>query len=227
MINKTKTYLVLNACGSPVAVNTRNESFLIPGGTDAAPGTYPFTIDEITQINSGSNIFRIGILRFEPEYESDIYEELRIRDWKNILKNEDIENMLLHPTIESLQRIIDIDNDMYFERVYGIYIGMKNANYAIPGNTQSVLNAKNKEMKAGKYHSAIKLKKPEVKEIDPEVEDLKAQLEGMKKLLAETIAKQQNSAAEVKSADEPEKKASPKSRSATPASRKKTGTKKK
>ena len=186
MINKTKTYLVLNYNGSRVAVNTRNESFIIPGGTEDEPGSYPFSIDEITQINAGSQIFKIGVLRFEPQFEADIYEELRIRNWENILRNEEIEQIILHPTLEGLQRIVDIDNDMYFERVYGTYVGLKNANYAIPGNSKTVIEAKNKEMKAGRYRSAIKLKKAEENKIDPEVEALKEQVKRLEAMLAKT-----------------------------------------
>jgi hypothetical protein len=36
MLDKNKTYLVLNYNGSPVAVSTRHESYIIPGGSSPA-----------------------------------------------------------------------------------------------------------------------------------------------------------------------------------------------
>ena len=183
MIDKSNTYLVLNYCTSPVAVATRDDSFIIPGCTDDSPGSYPFSIEEIIQINAASPIFKVGYLFFEEAYAKDIYETLRIRDWENILKEPDVEDIILHPTIEKLQKIIDIDNDFYFERVYGIYIGLRNANYAIPGNSKTVFETRHKELKNGKKKSAITLEKKEVVD-NPEVAALKKELEELKKSLA-------------------------------------------
>ena len=90
-MDKTKTYLVLNYSTSPVGIRTRNDSFVIEGGNSDEPTSMPFTLDEIIQINSGSRVFTSGLLRFEKEYEKDIYEELRIRDWQNIMTDEEIE----------------------------------------------------------------------------------------------------------------------------------------
>lgn len=187
MLNRNKTYLVLNPCGSPVAVSTRTDGYIIPGGTYQSPGTLPFSIDEIIQINSGSPVFKTGCLFFEPEYEKDIYEELRIRDWKSILREPDIEDIILHPTIEKLQKIIDIQSDLYFERVYGVYIGMKNANYAIPGNVQSVFTMRHKEFKTHKIKSGIVLKQKQDEE-NKEVEALKEQLASMQAMIDKLTA---------------------------------------
>lgn len=219
MINKTKTYLVLNPCASPVAVSTRDGSYIIPGGSHDVPGSYPFSIEEIIQINSGSPIFRTGFLYFEPEYEKDIYAELRIRDWENILRDTDIEDIILNPTIEKLQKIIDIDSDFYFERVYGIYIGLKSANYAIPGNVQTVFNTRHKELKNGKRKSNIVLTKKETNK-DDEVEALRAQLEEMKQMMATLTAEK----AEAKNSSDKDDTAKPKTESSAKSTKTRTST---
>lgn len=189
MISKTKTYLVLNPCSSPVVAATRNDSFTIPGGTKNTPGSWPLSIDEIIQINSGSPLFKTGYLYFEPEYEAEIYEELRIRDWKSILREDDVEDIILNPTVEKLQRIVDIDSDFYFERVYGIYIGLKNANYAIAGNVQTVFTARHREFKNGKKKSGIVLTRKETTGNNAsEVEELKARLHEMEEALKKMTA---------------------------------------
>lgn len=182
MLQKNKTYLVLNPNPSGVAVSTRHESYLIPGGTEEAPGTWPFSVDEIIQINANSIAFKAGCLFFEPEFEEDIYKELRIYNWRDILRNKDIEDIILYPTREKLQRIVDIDNDFVFERAYGVYVGLKSANYGISGNVQTVFNTRHKEFKAGKRKSAIVLsEKPSAD--NAELEEMRAKLAAMEEMV--------------------------------------------
>lgn len=159
MVDKNETYLVLNYCSSPVAINTRHESHLIEKGSRDNPSSQLFTFDEILQINSSSPVFKIGLLRFEKEFEEDLYEELRIRDWKDILTDEELEDIILHPTIETLSKILAIENELYFERAYGVYIGLKNASYPITKNVETVMAARRKEFKNKKYKTTISLEK--------------------------------------------------------------------
>lgn len=156
-ISKTKTYLVLNYSSSPVAVKTKYESLLVPAGTRSEPGALPFGIDDIQTINSNSPTFKIGLLWFEEEYASDIYEELRIIDWKDILTDEQIENIILNPTMESLQRILNIENEAYFERVRGVYMGLKNAGYDISNRVEKVIEPRRLEFVKKQRKSQIKL----------------------------------------------------------------------
>lgn len=180
-MDRNKTYLVLNYCNSPVAVETRSESYIINGGSREEPSSMPFSLDEIFQINSNSPVFKTGILRFEKEYEKEIYEEIRIKDWQNIMTDEEIEAIILHPTITSLQKIIDIQSDMYFERIYGIFIGLINANFPVRENVKTVMSARRKEFKHNQRVSKIILTKQdtpsngdeEVKRLQKEIEDLK------------------------------------------------------
>ena len=216
MLNKTKTYLILNPCSSPVAISTRDDSFIVPGGTKDAPGSLPFSIDEIIQINAGSPVFKTGCLYFEEEYEADIYNELRIRNWKDILREEDVEDIILNPTIEKLQKVLDIESDFYFERLYGIYIGMKNANYAIPANVQTVFSMRHKEFKNGKRKSGIVLTKKESAE-SSEVAELKEKLKKMEQMMARLAAVKEAVAEPAQEQKPVEKK--------KPATRKRTTTK--
>ena len=156
-ISKTKNYLVLNYNTSPVAVSTKHDSFMIAGGSRTEPTTMPFTIDEIVAINSGSPVFRIGLLFFEPEYQEDIYQELRIDKWRDILRDEDIEHILLEPTVESLQKFLDIDNDAYFERVRGVLAGLKSVGADVSTNVEKVVSGRYKELCNRKRRSEIRL----------------------------------------------------------------------
>lgn len=194
-LERAKNYLVLNYNPSAVAVRTRFESYLIPGGTQAEPASMPFNLDEIAAINSGSNAFKIGLLWFEPEYEEEIYNELRITNWRNILTDDDIKDILLNPTMEGLQKVIDIDVDAYFERVRGIFVHLRNTGADISTKVETVINGRYKELVNRKRESAIRLApvapKENPSEMRKQVEEMKAQLSEMEELKRQLAAMQE------------------------------------
>lgn len=191
-ISKTKNYLVLNYNPSPVAVRTKHESFLVPGGTQESPGTLPFTIDEISAINSNSVAFKIGLLRFEERDQTDIYAELRLDGWKDILTDKEIEDFLLNPTLEGLQKIIDIQNDAYFERVRGVFSGLKSAGADLSTKVETVITKRYKELMDHKRASEIRLTpvsdKKETDATKAELEAMRAQMAQMQDMLAKLQA---------------------------------------
>lgn len=199
-ISKTKNYLVLNYNPSPVAVSTKHDSFLIAGGTREEPTTMPFTIDEIAAINSGSPVFKIGLLFFEPEDQEDIYQELRIDKWRDILRDEDIENIILDPTTEGLQKFLDIESDAYFERVRGVFAGLKSIGTDLSTNVEKVINGRYKELSARKRKSEIRLTpitpttpdselQNTVKEQAAAMDDMREQMRAMQEMLAKFMSK--------------------------------------
>ena len=228
-LERAKNYLVLNYNPSAVAVRTKHDSFLVPGGTKSEPASLPFTIDEIAAINSGSNAFKIGLLWFEPEYQEDIYRELRLDNWQNILTDDEIESIILHPNMEGLQRFLDIESDAYFERIRGVFVGLKNAGADISTKVAAVVNGRYKELVARKRKSEIRLTpvapkenpaemRKQVEEMKAqlgEMEELKRQLAAMQEMMAGMTAKNQDAekaapAQEAdKAADEPVKQAKP------------------
>lgn len=212
MLDKNKTYLVLNYNGSPVAVSTRHESYIIPGGSSESPSSMPLSVDEIVQINSNSNVFKMGLLWFEEEFQEELYKECRIRNWKDILTDSEIEDIILHPTLEKLERLLSIENEQYFERCYGIYIGLKNSNHSIKQNVENVMLARRKELRNRKYKTGILLTKKEASTVNEELlketqeknEKLTHEVDELKAMVAQLLAAQQNTApatAETKNVD--------------------------
>lgn len=217
-ISKTKNYLVLNYSASPVGISTKYDSFLVPGGSLESPGSLPLTFDEIAVVNSKSPVFKIGLLRFDPEYEAELYEALSVPGWKEILTEEQIQDALTNPTMESSQKILDIENDAYFERVRGVMIGLRNAGVDIPGKIERMIEQRRLELVRRQRKTEIKLVPNEPEKPAPsqkEFDDMKAQLAAMQEMMAKLMG---NSAAK-ESAQEPkvETKSEP---SAKPAARK-------
>ena len=183
-MSKEKTYLVVNEGTSPVAIATRFDSFMIAG-----KNSLPLSMDEIHQINVNSNAFKIGLLFFEPEYEEEIYDYLRIRNWKEILHNDDIQEMLERPTAESMTRILSIEDPCYFERIRGVYTMMKNTGISFSSNVDKIIKARRKEFIERKYHTSISVNevKDSAKKSVP-AEEFEAYKEAMEKKMAELMS---------------------------------------
>lgn len=190
-ISKTKNYLVLNYGHSPIGVSTRHENYLIPGADGDVPASLPLTIDEIQVINSNSPVFKVGMLRFEEKDEKDIYEELRILDWQSILTDKDIEDILLNPDAESLQRLVSIESEPYYERVRGVYMGLKSAGAAISLNVSNAIEARREELLRHKRTTDIRVTaNPDGQNkvaSSEEVDDLKRQLAEMQEMMAKMM----------------------------------------
>ena len=200
-LNKNRTYLVLNYGSSPVAISLKNSSVLIPGGSFESPAMYPLELDEIYYVNNISRVFKNGTLFFEDEFQEAIYEELRLDDWRDILRNEQIESILLNPTVDGLERITAIKDAMYFERIYGIFTGLKNAGYALSSSVENVLKTRAREFADKKLVTGIVLRDMDVQpaakqnaqmeEMQKQIDTLMAQIKEM----SETKPEQQQEAA--------------------------------
>lgn len=146
-INENKLINVLNYNENPVAIKTHVREYLCQSAEHDAPSITPLTFSEIESLNSNSNAFKIGTLRFPTEIEKDVYEALRITDWEEILTNKDIEDIILHPSLSGLTKLIEIKNVQLFERVRGVFFSLKNTNqYDISTRVERIVNARYKEL---------------------------------------------------------------------------------
>lgn len=178
-INKDKTYFLYNYGGSAVSVTTKTGSYLLQGGTKDSPFVMPFSYDEIATINATGCALKCGLVFPSEDEKQTVYEEIcHIIDWQNILTNDEIEDVLLNPTAEGLQKIVDIKNELYFERVYGIYISLVNAMEDVRPKVKAVVEARMNEFQNKQRVSKIVVK--DIKEtqsasVNEEIERLREQ----------------------------------------------------
>ncbi|MGR6760424.1 hypothetical protein ACU1JV_01080 [Paenibacillus sp. T2-29] len=140
----------------------------------------------------------------------EIYEKLSIRDYKDILTNQDIKNIILRPTKEGLTKLIKIQSASLFERVRGLVIQLENTNfYDISTRVKSLIEERYKELYSGKRISEISIissygENPVDKQINnPSVDDNKvSQLE---KEIAELKALLLSQASQQEEQSEPDK----------------------
>jgi len=187
-----KTYELYNYRFSPVCVKIKNDGFVIsPCDNNGNPSTFPVELDDIRYIHSSTNAFKIGLLRFAPEDEQELYEDvLKMHDWRKLLTVDEIKGILEKPTVEGLQKLLDIENITQFDEVRGLLLWMTGRGIDIPTRVSKLIERRYKELQSGKYKSAIKVT-PKETSSDSQAEEiaaLKKQMAEMAKLLAEATA---------------------------------------
>ena len=135
------------------------------------------------------------MVQFEDKDKEEIYSALHFSDWKNIITNAEIKDILLNPTIEGLQKIIGVTNKSVFDRIRTIFVGLKeNPDNDISNRVIKIMETRENEFKRGIYKSQIILKpkdasekaisKDEIDAIKEQNAMLMNQLAEMQKMLA-------------------------------------------
>ena len=128
-----------------------------PSIDGVTPTVIPLTMDEVKYGNN-SNAFKNGTLFFEERQEADVYEALNISNWKDILKNKDIRNIMLHPTYDGLSKILAIEDGTMFERVRGVYHKLlSEGTHDISVRVEQIIQTRYKELINGHTKTAIRL----------------------------------------------------------------------
>ncbi len=177
-----KQYIVYNYNSSPVTVATRYDSYIIPAGTKDEPATFPLTMDEIRFINNTSGVFKYGILWFDDAIASEIYENLRIRNYDKILTDEQIEDCLTDPTADKLNIIVGVTSDVLFNRIRGIYMRIKNTT-GLSSKVSEVVERRYREIRDKKFTSSMEVQNAAASQ-NNEVNALRRQVEELKKMVS-------------------------------------------
>ena len=123
---------------------------------------------------------------------------LNIANWENILTNNEIKEILLNPTIEGLQKIIDITNVSIFDRVKTIFVSLKeNTDNDISNRVIKIMETREQEFKRGIYKSQIVLKPKDVPEKTVSNDEINA-IKEQNTMLMEQLAEMQKMIASLK-----------------------------
>lgn len=173
------------------------------------PTEFIMPLNELIYLNGNSPVIKDGTLFFYDEDEEEIYKALKINNYKNILKDTDYQEIILNPTVEGLQKIIDIVDSSIFERVRTILFRLKLQNgFSVSSKVENLINARFVELQNRKRNSEIKIvehdvqsKKIATKEIEDMKQqnaDLQNQLAQMQAMMAQLMSMQQSKSDEVK-----------------------------
>ena len=191
---------VLNYSKSLVSVPTQinPDGYSFAPSIDDQPSLIPLSFAEIRVINGQSQIFKEGYLRFDSDIEEDVYNALNIRDWQNILSDDEIKETIINPTKDKLERLLKITSLALFDRIRTTLVVLRNMGlYDISTRVSDMITARYGEIyegKKAKYKSEIVITKTAQEEakavqadiIADEIAKVKAELE--KKIRAEIEA---------------------------------------
>ena len=194
-IKENVSIAVLNYNESNICIPTNISTHILPPAVDGVPSVDYLSFAEINYVNGISDCFRTGLVQFEDKDKEEIYSALHFSDWKNIITNAEIKDILLNPTIEGLQKIIGVTNKSVFDRIRTIFVGLKeNPDNDISNRVIKIMETRENEFKRGIYKSQIILKpkdasekaisKDEIDAIKEQNAMLMNQLAEMQKMLA-------------------------------------------
>ena len=194
----TQNINVLNYNENEIFVDSAKEHYKFNASRDGeTPSIIPMSLSELQNISSNTNIIVTGWLTFDDDVKEEIFKELRIPNWKNILTNKDIEDILTHPTLEGLQKIIDIENQTYFDRVRIIMFKLISKGVDITTKVNRIVEQRYDELRKRQRVSSITLTKKdthvssdEVKALSEQNASLQNQLDEMKKMMEQMMAMQ-------------------------------------
>ena len=194
----TQNINVLNYHENEVFVDSSKEHYKFGASRDGkTPSVIPVSLSELQNICTNTEIIVTGWLTFNDDVKEEIFKQLRVSNWKEILSNEDIENILTHPTLDGLQRIVNIENQTYFDRVRIIMFKLMKRGVDITTKVSRIVDQRYDELRKRQRVSSIILTKkdtqnyatPEdVKELSAQNISLQNQLDEMKKMMEQMIA---------------------------------------
>lgn len=208
----TQDINVLNYNENDIFVDGSKEHYKFSASRDGkTPTIVPIPFNELQYIASNTNIITTGWLTFDDDIKEEIYKELRIVNWKDILSNDDIRNILTKPTMEGLQKVIDIENQSYFDRVRIIMFKLMNDGVDITTKVSRIVSQRYDELQKRQRKSSIVLTKKDttisadkVKELSEQNASLQSQLDEMKKMMEQMMAMQTVSHVETKTENKKE-----------------------
>lgn len=167
-----------------------NESFRFKAATEDEPSVNIMTLKALQFVNSNTKIIKTGWLTFEDEYKEEIYTQLRIKDWDKIMSNEEIREILLAHTMEGLQRLIDINDFTYFDRVRIELFRLIQDGADVTSRVRDIVDRRYAELQARQRKSSIVLVPKDtvapmskVKKLETQNEELQAQIAEMKAMM--------------------------------------------
>ena len=200
---------VLNYNENEVFVDSSKEHYKFNASRDGVtPTMQNIPISELQYICSNTDVIVTGWLTFDEDEKDKIYTALRLPNWREILTNEDISNILTNPTMEGLQRIIDISNLTYFDRVRIVMFRLLNDGVDISSKVKNVVDRRYEELQKRQRVSSIilnprigekKVSNEQVQELSEQNAKLQEQLDEMKKMMAQFMSAQNISTTEKES----------------------------
>jgi hypothetical protein len=181
-----KDIRVYNECPFQVNLVGQRRDYIFPPCLDGEPTMNFVDFEEIEYAHSRGKVFNIGLLVFAEEDREGMYEALGVKNWKDkVWTNDEIQDIITHPNLEKMQKVIDVKDLITFERIRGMMVRFVNEKRDVSQNVINLINARYRELNAGSVTSKIVIRPTDVEEkvSADEVADLKRQLAEMQEMM--------------------------------------------
>lgn len=183
-------YKILNYSPSPVSFATRERHYLADGGSVEEPFAILLDESELIEANYATRVFKDGFLFPEVDQAEEVYRMLKIANWQDILRDGEIRDIIMHPSADGLRKLIAIDSNSAFGRVWSILAVLRISGEDVPNQSTKVLTARHEELMRGEKKSQIAISempkdmKVQNDELRSENDELRAEIEKLKAELA-------------------------------------------
>lgn len=185
---------------STLFIHGQREEYVAKASVDGIPTRLTMDLSDIIFVNNDGNAIKNGMLYFDKDVEEEIYKELRINNYKDIMHDSDYEKIILHPTVDGLNKILSIRDTSQIERIRGIMYRLKEKDsFGISSKVETLIDRRHKELQSGKLKSdllavdkdvKVKASKEEINEVKQQNEILQNQLAEMQKMMAQLMQNQ-------------------------------------
>lgn len=194
----TQNINVLNFNQNDVFVDSSKEHYKFSASRDGkAPSIVPMSLSELQYIASNTEIILTGWLTFDEDDKEEIFKLLRISNWKEILSNKEITEILKNPTLEGLQEIVGIESQTYFDRVRIMMYKLSNSGSDVSSKVTRIVDQRYNELRKRQRVSSILLSpkdtvtslasKDDVDLLTLQNVKLQTQLDAMQKMLEQMM----------------------------------------
>lgn len=196
----TQNINVLNYNENEVYVDSGKEHYKFSASRDGkTPTIVPMTLSDLQYIASNTDVILTGWLTFDEDVKEEIFKELRIVNWKDILSNNEIETILTNPTLEGLHKLLNITNQTYFDRVRIIMFRLISDGIDITTKVNRIVEQRYNELRNKQRNTSIILthkdtnrfaSPDDLKALSEQNQTLQAQLDEMKKMMEQMMCTQ-------------------------------------
>jgi hypothetical protein len=213
---------------SQLAYEEEGRKYLFDGAVDGIPTVKRMSFSAIEAGNSKGLMFATGTLVFDPNEREELFAALGRTDWRETYwSEEDIDNLLLHPTVSELNRMLKIRDMLTIERIRGRMTYLKNTALQRPSEKViELVNHRYEEVQKGivrssrsvtaadagitkemEDNSVLKAKNAQLQEeLTKQKDDLQSQLAQLQAQIAQLLANQNKPVEEKKPVAPVEKK---------------------
>lgn len=178
---------VYNYNQSIVCVKASNYSYLFPSADEYDnPSVIPVPYRDVEFINQTTKAFKEGLLRFGEDEQEELYQNLRITDWENIFTRDSIINIIINPTVDDLETIVNIKSLGIIEKFRGeLYRLINTGEHDISVRLQQIINARYDELLANKTQSEIQIRSSSTptNTKDKQIAEMQAEMEKLRELV--------------------------------------------